>query len=472
MSETPPVEDRHMTDAEALMWNLEKDPLLRSDFGNVTIVDRNPDTERMRGRLDAVAGAFPRLRRRVQPTFGRLAPPRWSDDPSFDVDYHVRRVGVPGTGTERDLLDLAAAVLEDPFDRTRPLWRFWLVEGLADGHGAVIQQMHHTITDGEGGVRMSAMMLDLERDAIEPMMPIPEPADDGGPVLDEGRGPLAGAREALVHNARRQVGVARRTAEEVIDRVRDPRQLPSLAADAVATVQSLRRQLDSDSAHSPLWTSRSLSRRLVTTRVPLDDARRAAKGLGGTVNDFFVTGAAAAAGDYHRRLDHPTDELRISMPVSTRSKGSNGGNAFAPTRVLVPTGEMDPAERFELVHDRLTTTKTERAIGVTQSLAGLVNLLPTSMLVDTARRMIQTVDFAVSNVRGAPFDLYMGGAKILANYPVGPTGGTAFNLTLLSSGGSLDMCLNCDCAAVGQPALLVECLGLAYDELVAAGSGA
>jgi len=87
-----------------------------------------------------------------------------------------------------------------------------------------------------------------------------------------------------------------------------------------------------------------------------------------------------------------------------------------------------------------------------------------------ARQQVETVDFATSNVRGAPFDLFIAGAKIEANYPMGPTGGTAFNLTVLSSGGSLDMGVNIDTAAVGDPELLQRCLVEAYGELLAAGS--
>ena len=32
----------------------------------------------------------------------------------------------------------------------------------------MVQKMHHTITDGEGGVRMSVEFIDVERDAPEP----------------------------------------------------------------------------------------------------------------------------------------------------------------------------------------------------------------------------------------------------------------------------------------------------------------
>ena len=72
--------------------------------------------------------------------------------------------------------------------------------------------------------------------------------------------------------------------------------------------------------------------------MPLDDAKRAAKALGGSVNDLFVAGAAGGAGAYHRAQGADVEELRIAMPVSTRSDRSAGGNAFTPTRVLVPVG--------------------------------------------------------------------------------------------------------------------------------------
>ena len=93
-------------------------------------------------------------------------------------------------------------------------------------------------------------------------------------------------------------------------------------------------------------------------------------------------------------------------------------------------------------------------MGIIDGIAGLANLLPTSVAVRLARQQVETVDFATSNVRGAPFPLYIAGARILANYPVGPTGGTAWNLTLMSYDGMLDMGLNADTGAVDDPTRL------------------
>ena len=130
----------------------------------------------------------------------------------------------------------------------------------------------------------------------------------------------------------------------------------------------------------------------------------------------------------------------------------------------------DCVERFAAVRDRLETTKHERAIGVIGALAGVANLLPTSVAVRLARQQVETVDFATSNVRGAPFPLYIAGARILANYPIGPTGGTAWNLTLMSYDGMLDMGLNVDARAVKDAPQLRDLIAAEFAALIAAGA--
>jgi hypothetical protein len=238
----------------------------------------------------------------------------------------------------------------------------------------------------------------------------------------------------------------------------------------VETTRSVVRQtMVTDHAHSPLWTERSLWRRLEVLSVPMEDARRVAKDLDGSLNDFFVTGAARGAGAYHQAKGAPVDELRMAMPISTRSDHSSGGNSFAPSRVLVPTAIDDPVTQFTEVRDRLARTRTERAFSVLEGLAGVMNVLPTSVLVRMTRQQVETVDFTTSNVRGAPLPLYIAGGLIEANYPLGPLAGTAFNLTLLSYDGALNMGLAIDTGAVDDPELLRTSIEQAFADLLAAG---
>lgn len=455
--------DRRMSDAEALMWNLEKDPSLRSTFLNVTFLDSIPSFDGFRARLGRAVQEIPRLRQKVVPSTARMAPPMWVDDPAFDLDFHVRRIGLPAPGSDRQLLDFAAAEIQDPFDRARPLWRYTIVEGLSGGRAALLAKMHHTITDGVGGIRLSAMFIDLERSA-----PDPEPVEPA-PFADTPEGLVADVTDALTHGLRRQIGMTRRAAVNTVDTLLHPQRVPAQVGDVAAIVRSLGRQLlVIDRARSPLWAGRrSLSRRFEVLTVDLAGLKTVSNALGGTINDGFVCGVAGGAGAYHREHGVEVDDLRVSMPINIRNDKSAGGNAFAPTRALVPAGTKDPAERFSVIRERLDDTKGERAMGFTDAFAGVLNALPTSVIVNLARQQVETVDFATSNLRGAPWDLFIAGAEILGNHPMGPTGGTAFNATVLSSRGSLDMGLNIDTAAVDDPALLRDCIRESFDELLA-----
>ena len=119
------------------------------------------------------------------------------------------------------------------------------------------------------------------------------------------------------------------------------------------------------------------------------------------------------------------------------------------------------------MRDVINVTKGERAVGLASSVAGLLSPLPNQLLARFARQQVGTVDFTTSNVRGAPFELYIAGARIDGNFPIGPMAGTAFNLTTLSFAGNLDMGCVMDRAAVEDPALLKTCLVASFEELLA-----
>src|SRR5262245_21951093 len=96
--------DRHMSDEDALMWNIEKDPILRSTILALAIFDRPPDWQRLRTRIDRATYVIPRLRQRVVSPPFRIGPPRWTFEPTFDLDFHLRRMRLPAPGTHRQLL--------------------------------------------------------------------------------------------------------------------------------------------------------------------------------------------------------------------------------------------------------------------------------------------------------------------------------------------------------------------------------
>ena len=450
--------DRSMSDAEGLMWRLEKDPYLSSTFGTVMILDRAPDFDSFRRRMHRAVAAIPRLRQRVVPSPANLSPPIWADDPDFDLDVHLRRIACPKPGTLRQVLDLAALTVADPFDRTRPLWQFVLVEGLRGGKAAMIQKMHHTITDGERGVELSLQYLDFERDAPEPP-PVTEvddePAPETAPIGNEA------LKEFLVGGLRLPLGVAK----QVRTLLADPSGLPDASSAAARTFAGIVSQLsDTEGARSPLWTRRSLHRRIEPARAPFRETKEAAKRLGGTLNTAFLAACAQAAAEYHAALGSPVESLRASMAISTRTE-SSGANAFSLARLLVPTGEMPIDERFRAIHEATQVAREASRTAGLDTLAAVTSALPTSVITRLARQQAQTIDFATSNVKGSPVPMYVAGAQLLEVYPIGPLGGVAFNLTLMSYLGSLDMALNIDTAAVTEPELLVDRLQGAFKQL-------
>lgn len=454
--------ERHMSDNEALMWNLEKDPALSSWFASITILDTVPSIDRLRSRLAVAVADIARLRQRVVPSVGRLSPPMWAEDPEFDLDYHIRRMAVPAPGGPDELHDMAAKLLLDPFERTRPLWQFVVIEGLEGGKAALFQKMHHTITDGEGGIRLAEKFTDLERDAKHEE-----------PVIEVEQRPVGedfgeSAREALGHNVRRGVGVTQRVVKSVVT---NP---VGTAAGVGAVLGEITKTLapskdPAEAIGSPIWGKRTLKRWYGTIQIPFDDAKLAGKGLGGTINDFFVAGALAGAIAYHEARDSAPNKLRVAMPVSTRKDGSAGGNQFSVTtnELAAPTGAE---AAFEVVRDGLAGAKSGGSVDILGSLSMIINLLPTSVVTKVAKDAASMVDFTVSNVRGAPFEVFIAGAKVEALYPMGPIAATAFNLSMMSYAGMLDMGLVVDAGAIEEPAELRDHIEAAYRELISLGS--
>jgi len=84
-----------MSDHEALMWNIEKDPWLNPSGGGLFIFDRPIDVDLLRARMRVAVSELPRFTQRVQPGLGRLSTPAWVPDPEFDFNSHFRLMTLP-----------------------------------------------------------------------------------------------------------------------------------------------------------------------------------------------------------------------------------------------------------------------------------------------------------------------------------------------------------------------------------------
>ena len=100
---------------------------------------------------DLIESRLPRIaqfRRRLVRVPFDLHHPVWVEDPDFDLDYHVRRIGVPSPGSIRELCDIAGDFTSRQLDRAKPLWEMLVAEGLEGGQVGLLAKVHHSTIDG------------------------------------------------------------------------------------------------------------------------------------------------------------------------------------------------------------------------------------------------------------------------------------------------------------------------------------
>jgi WS/DGAT/MGAT family acyltransferase len=445
-----------MTASDSVLWAIERDPELRSTVTAIALLDRPPDRRLLRARVEGAVQALPRLHHRVlEPRFG-LGHPRWIDDRSINVDYHLRTVAAPRED-DRWLLDFAASLAEAGFNRDRPLWELVVVEELPGGKAALVQKVHHSLTDGVGGVQLMQSMLDWKRHP-DPEIGLP-PAEE--PAPPEAWRRVAGPATSLTRTLIRSVPALVRG-----------------AADPVATVTAgwrttgslTRLLLPGRQRMSPLFVGHSTNWRFDIHEEPLKALRCAAAEAQGTINDVFVAALAGGLRRYHLKHGHDIAALRLTLPVSLRRPGDPlGGNRFTPVRFALPIAEPDPEVRVRQVGALCRKWRQEPALPLTYGVATVLSLLPGSVTTLVMASLLKGIDVVATNVRGVPRRCYIAGAELTRQFAFAPLSGAALNVALVSHAGTACVGVTMDRTAVGDPDLFVMCLRESFAELVALG---
>ena len=397
--------------------------------------------EMVRSRLHLVQ----QFRRRLVTVPFQLHHPVWVEDPDFDLDYHVRRVAVPSPGGPEQLAGIAGDIASRPLDRSRPLWELWVVEGLEQGHIAVVAKMHHCTIDGVSGANLMVHLFDLSADG------------DVKPAPDEQWEP------------ERVPSPPELTGYAINSRVRRPLQMASILPKtirAIVNVVQTRRGSDSPAGGTPFTAPRTSFNGAITgrracayARVPLDDVKQVKNAFGTTVNDVVL---AVCAGALRRFLikgnELPDKPLLAVVPVSVRTDdeqdvvGSNsdvvGSNRVSAMFTSLPTDISDPVERLYAIRESTKGAKEEHnAVGAEMLQQWSEFAAPNTF--SLAMRLYSRMKLAdrhppihnivISNVPGPQFPLYFAGAKLVGMYPLGPVfEGAALNVTVLSYMDSMD----------------------------------
>lgn len=398
-----------MSDVDALVWAVEREPRLRTTIAALVQFEAPLDPVELRCRIDRVTRAVPRLRQRVIDDRPGPTTPRWAPDVDFRLSFHLRRVQL-SEPTEARLLAVVRDLVVQPFDRARPLWECTVIEGLEQGGSALLVKAHHSLSDGVGGVEMLAELFD-------PLVASGSPARPDQPASPP-------PNDDLVTLARR-IGECLGAATRVSCPGGDDRMI---------------------------GRTRSAGLDLRTISIPLDRLRHAARRAGGTVNDAFV--AAVALGTA-RHFGDPgsTNTLRIAIPISTRAGAVHGtGNHWVPGRLAVTVGpEADPVALTGQVHLRMRSVREDPVVRLLPAVAAPLRCVPPGAIAAGVTTLTGRLDLAVSNITGSPLPLGLCGQNVTAVVPFGPLSGCAINVTLLSVAGTVHIGVATDPAAVDHP---------------------
>jgi diacylglycerol O-acyltransferase len=447
-----------MRHSDAFTWAMESDPRLRSTVVTVVLLERSPDWEAVRGVFAKMSRKLPMFRQRVVSSLPP-APPRWEEDPDFDLDYHMRRVPVPPPATLEAVLEMARVAHMQDFDRARALWETTLIEGLADGRAAVLCKFHHALTDGIGGVQIAMNLFNIsERRRLPEVLParpkVPRPSL------------LSGYRDAWRYDTgllgKVFTGAVKSLPGLIYNSMRQP---VATAGSATATAASVYRTVRPvNRTGSPLMTERSMIRRLGVHQVPMPQLREAAHRGGGALNDAFVAGVAGGLRRYHEKHDVVVRDLHLTMPISLRTEADPiGGNRITLMRFDVPVGIADPARRIRDIHEHADAVRHEPSLSYTQAIAGVLNLMPRWYIGSILRH----VDIVASDVPGLPVRVYLSGAPVGIQYAFGPTIGAAVNVTLLTYVDTCALGINVDTAAIPDYDVFHDALVAGFDEVLA-----
>lgn len=403
--------------------------VLLFDAKPLTLEHGGLDIERITKYTLTALETIPRYRQRLAWVPG-LGHPVWIDDDRFNINFHLRHTRLPLPGDERMLKRLVGRLFSQRLDRSRPMWEFWIVEGVENEQFALVAKAHHCMVDGIAGVGLVEALLRVAPTATEkePQEWKPRPAPSSAQLL---RG-------------------------EVKHRIDGLRKLSHLVPRVRKDFGGLVGVLRSGMTPGPrtVFTAPDISpyRRFDWTSFDLNDVKAVKNALGGTINDVVLATATGAIRRFLEARNTDVDALegfRSFLPVNTRKPGGGStGNQVAMLLAELPVSERDPIERLKKVIVVTTALKKEsNQTAGAELLEDIADLTTKRLILEISRGAIKRRAYhvVVTNIPGPPFPLHLLGAPMKRIYPLVPIPPTQnLGIALFSYNGALHWGFNAD----------------------------
>jgi diacylglycerol O-acyltransferase len=403
-----------MSPLDASFLYLENDvtPL---HIGGVAVFEGpRPTRYELVSRIEAKLAMVPRYRQKVRFLPLNVGRPGWVDDAHFNIEYHVRRTGLPAPGGRAELDNLVGRVMSQHLDRARPLWEMWAVEGLEEGRWAMVSKVHHCMVDGVSSTDLMSVVFDA--DAVSPPVTVAP--------WQPGREPTAAEMLAQsLAGALSPIGQL----TGLLGALRSPQTTLRSTVDTVRVLTGMATRL-LPPRPSSLTGSIGPHRRWTSAHASLADLKLARRALGGTVNDVVLTAITRGFRDLliSRGELGEGKPVRTLVPVSVRAENERGtyNNRVSAVFVDLPVGLQDPLARLAGIRSQMDGIKAAKGALAGDRLASLSGFAP-PMLLAAGQRLAaaipqQAVHTGTTNVPGPQHPLYFAGRRLLESSPFVP----------------------------------------------------
>lgn len=434
--------------------------------------DTNADRE---GTADAVTETLLRrlaeqeaFRSRIVAAPLGIAHPTWVDVPRFRPREHARSLTLLAPGTIDQLRAVVGSIAAVPLDRSRPLWELWTIAGVEGGRIGVVLKVHHAMLDGVAGVELLGRLFTAEPETGGAPPPSPHAAEAEEPSVLR---LMAGALAAGAHAPLNVAHALMHTARAVVPFVR------TAITEASALVAPI---LPFSAPHGRLNHALTPERAVAFGRVALASVKEIKRAHGVTVNDVVLAAVTRALGDYLRAHgEAPGHPIVASVPVSEHVPDDVGtpSNRVSAMFVGLPVHLTRTEDILAFIHAQAHGAKEIHAALGPAMLADWAELAPPGPVTvaaglysrwQLAERLPPPHSIVVSNVPGPPCDLWVGTARLVAAYPLGPVlEGAGINVSVVSYAGSVDVGLITCPRAVPEPADIARGFERAIAEMLA-----
>lgn len=353
------------------------------------------------------------------------------------------------------MLELVARVMAERLDRSRPLWKLYMVDRLEGDRWAFVWLVHHAMADG-------ASLLELADRVLwdtKPSTSQPNKATAWHPDPEPSRAELVAL--TLKERASQLVRGIRLTGETLLS----PQRITADLTEIARMPGTLIRELAPTARLSPLDASATTRRRVAAVHTQLAQLKRIEKALGDgiTVNDVVL--AAVGGGLQHwaqsRRLE--ISHLRVKVPTSMHAKNAAHadpiGNHDSFILVDLPIGKVDPIKRLLAVNRETRQRKADGDAQVIDSFVHESRLAPGPLRDQISKWLASPRVFSlnVSNVAGPREPVYVLGGRMVNFFSLAEIGDRhALRVAVFSCDGSVSFGLCADAAAIPDLNLIAE----------------